>query len=203
MLKLTLLLSLLTLSQYQSQEFVNRATLAGSDQYLLYWNYTSTNITFKVIVKTLGWIGFGLSPSGGMANSDLIVAFQNPNGTLSFTNRYVGPVESLPVINPNQYWSLLNYSKLNGSTTLTFTRSLVICNRAYSINIVPGSQFVIFAWGDSFTTNSANYTDIGYHSPVNRGSSSLPLISTLNSKVSLNMTQIETREFIVNVTYIN
>ena len=43
--------------------FVNSATLAGPDRYLLYWNYTNTDITFKAVVKNTGWLGFGISPN--------------------------------------------------------------------------------------------------------------------------------------------
>ena len=183
-----------------STYFVNRANISGSDQFTLFWNYTSTDITFKVVVKcNVGcWIGFGLSPTGGMVNSDLIVVYENPNGTVNFTNRYVGPVQSFPRVNPSQYWSMLYYSRQSASTTVIFTRKLVICNTANSINIVSGSQFVIFAWGTSFNTING-YTDISYHSPSNRSSYSVPLISTLNKNIVLNMSQIETKDFIVNV----
>ena len=178
--------------------FVNNATLMGPDQYLLYWNYTSTDITFKAVVKTTGWLGFGISPNGGMPYSDLVVAYLNQNGSVNFTNRYVGSSNSLPVINPYQYWSMLYYNQQNGFTTAIFTRNLVICNASNSIDIVSGTQFVIFAWGNSFGS-SGSFTDISYHSSSNRSSSSLPLISTLNRNIALNMSQLETYDFIVNV----
>ena len=197
------LLLMLTLGRFEaidsSTYFINQANLLGPDQYTLFWNYTNTDITFKVVVKCTGcWIGFGLSPTGGMANSDLIVAYKNQNGTVNFTNRFVGSANSLPMINPSQYWSMLYYSQQNVSTTVIFTRKLVICNTDHSINIVSGPQFVIFAWGTSFNTNNG-YTDISYHSAKNRSSSSEPLISTLNANASLNMNQIQTQDFIVNV----
>jgi hypothetical protein len=47
--------------------FVNSATLIEPDQYILQWNYTKTDITFKIVVKTIGWIGFGISPNGGLS----------------------------------------------------------------------------------------------------------------------------------------
>ena len=45
--------------------FVNHAELRENDQYHLYWNFTETDVIFKTVVKTTGWIGFGLSPTGG------------------------------------------------------------------------------------------------------------------------------------------
>jgi len=198
-LKIAILICLLAeLNAVDSNTFfVNNVTLTAPDQYFLYWNYTSTDITFKVVVKTNGWIGFGISPNGGMAFSDLVVAYLNQNGSVNFTNRYVGAAKSLPIINPNQYWSRLYYNQQNGYTTAIFTRQLVICNASNSIDIVSGTQYVIFAWGNSFSTTSSS-TDIAYHLS-NRSSTSLPLISTLNKNIVLNMSQIETYDFIVNV----
>lgn len=88
-LKIAILIGLLAnLNALDSDSyFVNNATLVGPDQYLLYWNYSAIDITFKTVVKTNGWIGFGLSPNGDMANSDLIVAYLNQNGSINFTNR--------------------------------------------------------------------------------------------------------------------
>jgi hypothetical protein len=178
--------------------FVNNSTLVGPDQYLLYWNYTSTEIIFKTVVKTNGWLGFGISPNGEMAYSDLIVAYMNQNGTVNFTNRYVESSSILPIINKKQFWSMLFYTQKNGYTTAIFKRKLVICNVTNSIDIEPGTQYTIFAWGDSFS-KTKNYTDIKYHSSVNRSSASLPLISSLNANVKLNMTQIETFDLNINV----
>ena len=44
-------------------------------RYTLYWNYNPTlrNISFAVRVQTTGWVGFGISPNGGMVGSDVII----------------------------------------------------------------------------------------------------------------------------------
>jgi len=173
---------------------VNNATLIGPDKYSLYWNFTSTDITFKIIVKnTNGWVGFGLSPNGNMPGSDLIVAYlnQNGNGSVNFTNRYA-VTQVIPIINPIQYWSMLYYSELNGYTTVIFKRLLQVCNIPNSFQIVNGTQFLIFAWGNTFSNN-----DIKYHN-LNRSSTSLPLINTLNTRITLNMSQVQTYDFRVN-----
>jgi hypothetical protein len=175
--------------------FVNNATLTGPDQYLLYWNYTATDITFKVVVKTSGWVGFGLTPNGGMPYSDLVIAYKKTDGSADFTNRYVESSNGLPVVNSIQNWKMLLYQQENSFTTVIFTRKIQICNSAHSIDILPGAQLIIFAWGDSFSQNN-----IAYHGTKNRSSTALPLISSLNRKVVLNMSEIETYDFTVNVS---
>jgi dimethyladenosine transferase 1 len=172
--------------------FVNNVTIIEPDKYALYWNFTSTDITFKVVVKnTGGWIGFGLSPDGEMYGADLIVAYLNSNGSVNFTNRYA-LTETLPIINPIQYWNLLYYSQSNGYTTVIFNRQLQICNIPNSFSIENGTQYIIVSWGSVLNNN-----DITYHS-TNRTSTSLPLINTLNTRISLNMTQVKTFDFRVN-----
>ena len=200
MIKIAILISLFfELNAVDSNSyFVNNSTLVGPDQFLLFWNYTNTEIIFKTVVKTNGWIGFGLSPNGDMAYSDLIVAYINRNGSVNFTNRYVESSSSLPKINIKQFWFMLFFSQKDGFTTAIFKRKLVICNVTNSIDIEPGTQYTIFAWGDSFSV-AKNYTDIKYHSPSNRSSASLPLISSLNANVKLNMSQIETLDLNFNV----
>ena len=46
-------------------------------QYTLYWNYnpTDSNLTFAVRVQTTGWVGFGISPNGGMVGSDVVIGW--------------------------------------------------------------------------------------------------------------------------------
>jgi hypothetical protein len=135
-----------------------------------------------------------------MAQSDLIVAYLNQNQvmTVNFTNRYVGYLSSLPLINENQFWSMLDYSQKNGYTTVIATRKIKICNLTNSIDIVPGTQHVIAAWGNLFS-NKNSFTDIEYHSAKNRSSSLLPLISSLNENIDLDMNEIEIFDFTVNV----
>lgn len=41
----------------------------------LKWGFDSLegSITFKLVVNTTGWVGFGLSPNGGMKGSDIVM----------------------------------------------------------------------------------------------------------------------------------
>ena len=50
-----------------------------------YWNFTSTDLIGEIHCKTKGWVGFGLSPNGGMDGSDVIVGWVGSNGLANFT----------------------------------------------------------------------------------------------------------------------
>ena len=49
----------------------------GGDMYMLHWNFSTAErtITFAVNVSTTGWVGFGISPNGGMVNSDVVIGW--------------------------------------------------------------------------------------------------------------------------------
>ena len=59
-------------------DYTYSATLydQGDDSYELYWSFDrdAETISFAVEVSTTGWVGFGLSPDGGMVNSDVVLA---------------------------------------------------------------------------------------------------------------------------------
>ena len=61
---------------------VLKADSEGSPLYTLYWNFSTSEqtITFAVKARTDGWVGFGVSPNGGMINSDVVIGWVNDEG---------------------------------------------------------------------------------------------------------------------------
>ena len=54
----------------------------SSDNYELYWTYVPANseIRFAVRVRATGWVGLGISPNGGMKDSDMAIGWVNSGG---------------------------------------------------------------------------------------------------------------------------
>ncbi len=50
--------------------------------YMLHWGFDvdAQTIRFAVRVSTIGWVGLGLSPNGGMPNSDIVIGWVNDQG---------------------------------------------------------------------------------------------------------------------------
>ena len=50
--------------------------------YRLHWSFDveEQSIRFAVNVSTTGWVGLGLSPTGGMPNSDIVIGWVNDQG---------------------------------------------------------------------------------------------------------------------------
>lgn len=189
------LLNRLNAQVYDSNTiFVNKQVVPGPDQYTFFWNYTDTEIIFKVVVKHIGWIGFGFSPNGGMINSDVLIAFKQSDGSFNFTERSAFS-ETEPTIDKNQDYTMLFNSQISGYTTLIFKRKITICRNDSSeidLNIETGTSFVIVAWG-SIINNIPQYHG------QNKLAISIPLISTLNKAININMNDVETYDFTVDV----
>ena len=70
-----------------------RATLFDDQgqYYGLYWNFSipEATIHFAVNVSTTGWVGFGVSPTGQMPGSDVIIGWVTDDGTAYFHVRKI------------------------------------------------------------------------------------------------------------------
>lgn len=177
--------------------FPNSAEL--NKDYKVYWNFTQEKITFQVVVNATGWVSLGFSPNGGMYNSDLMMAWTAPNGSVMFKDVHFKESGTI-YVDKIQNWKRLAYTQSNGQTVVTFERRTKICkaNRLPNeINIdAEQTQYVIYAWGSNFANELPTYHG------TNRGSKNLPLLASLNKKVDLDMSQITTVDFRVNVSFL-
>ena len=64
----------------------SNSKLLSSPSYELYWDVDepSGNLSLAVRVNTTGWVGFGVSPNGGMPNSDVVMGWVEDDGTVVF-----------------------------------------------------------------------------------------------------------------------
>lgn len=59
-----------------SESFDRNAFLdskSNNGQYRLFWKIVGDEIVFEAHVATVGWIGLGFSPTGGMTGADIMV----------------------------------------------------------------------------------------------------------------------------------
>jgi len=57
-------------------------TLDPNRKFHLQWetNLKTKRITFIIAAETLGYVGFGISPNGGMDGADMVIGGVHPNG---------------------------------------------------------------------------------------------------------------------------
>jgi hypothetical protein len=107
--------------------FANTAVL--DTDVTLHWNFTDTDIYFRLAINhhtaiTSGWFGFGLSPNGGMANSDVMLTWVGPDGGVQFRDAHTANRNVWP--DTVQNWKSLFFSSANGLTTVIFTRKIKV-----------------------------------------------------------------------------
>jgi len=66
--------------------FSHHAVFDPEGHFHLTWikDSEAKEIEFTVQIKTTGWFGFGISPNGGMINSDIVIGFIDDYGVTHF-----------------------------------------------------------------------------------------------------------------------
>jgi hypothetical protein len=64
----------------------DHAVTPNKPKFYLKWKTDEVKeiITFSIEVETQGWVGFGISPNGGIKNSDLVIGWLTKNGKTHF-----------------------------------------------------------------------------------------------------------------------
>ncbi|XP_028841164.1 DBH-like monooxygenase protein 2 homolog [Denticeps clupeoides] len=102
------------------------------------------NITFQVTARTTGWVGFGFSPNGGMAGSDIVIGGVTPGG--SYFKDYYAVDKSFPLVDQEQSYRLLSLSEADGQTVMKFTRSIISCDQN-DMSVTDLPMKLIYAYG--------------------------------------------------------
>ncbi|KAM9435521.1 DBH-like monooxygenase protein 2 homolog [Clarias gariepinus] len=141
--------------------------LDSTGNVLLRWGFdlVKDTITFEVTAKTTGWVGLGLSPSGGMAGSDIFIGGVGPDG-MYFTDRN-GAGNFMPALDEKQDSKVISLTEANGQTVMKFQRAIKACDENdYSITEMPVK--LIYAYG--------NTDNIDYHKTL-RGTKEVNLLN--------------------------
>ncbi|CAG5133807.1 unnamed protein product [Candidula unifasciata] len=149
------------------------------DNYELFWNFNDTHIIFETIVKTNGYVGFGISPNGGMAGSDIVIGWVKDQQAY-FKDRYASG-NTVPGVDASQDWFLLNAAETGDYTVLKMVRKLDTCD-GQDRAILKGTTRVIYSYS---TDDPVSDAVIPYHGSSNRGTKSLLLLDPPNSEKSV------------------
>jgi hypothetical protein len=79
-------LVILSLTLNCATEWTHSSWLDHKHKYHLKWKTDdkTETISFLVEVQTKGWVGFGISPNGGMKNSDIVIGWVTDQGLTYF-----------------------------------------------------------------------------------------------------------------------
>ena len=159
----------------ERSEFANSIVLDYLNLVKVDWNYTKEDITFRITIKTSGWLGFGLSPNGKMWNSNMFLVWTKPDGSVEF--REASAVFYNVMYDSTKNWRQIFYRQANGVTTVIATRKNKIpASMAGTSNVDVGAQAsnVVYAWGNGFDDKKGGVPTYHYG---NRGSGAIALLS--------------------------
>ncbi|CAF1000533.1 unnamed protein product [Brachionus calyciflorus] len=146
-----------------SEEYKFSLNVDDIDQSLfkIFWKpIENDEIQFELHCRATGWIGFGLSPNGGMAGSDIAIGWVDSNGQSYLKDTYATS-KSTPLVDDEQNWDLLDASEQDGYTILKIKRKLITCDQGNDYDIKLETQRLIFAWSDQDPETGDN--DWSYH----------------------------------------
>merc|ERR1712002_689537 len=147
--------------------------------YKLYWNFNDTHITFETVVKTAGYVAFGISGNGNMYPADVVIGWVK-DGTPHFMDAH-NVAKSPPLKDAQQDWHLISASETSGTTTLKFIRKLQTCDDD-DMPILDGTTRVIFSYHPD---DPVNEQSLPYHGYNRRGGKSLLLLDPPASESKL------------------
>ncbi|XP_047931727.1 DBH-like monooxygenase protein 1 isoform X1 [Anser cygnoides] len=159
-----------------SRSYPHSALLDGAAAYRLRWGRRGSALAFRLEVRTRGYVGFGLSASGGMASADIVVG--GVEGGQPYLQDYFTDENRVLKKDPQQDYHLEYAMENSTHTILAFSRELHTCD-TNDKSITESTVRVIWAY---------HHKDMGeagqnYHGS-NRGTKSLRLLNPEKADVS-------------------
>ncbi|XP_078510308.1 DBH-like monooxygenase protein 2 [Lissotriton helveticus] len=162
-------LSLLSLAAGEMEDLRFSRAMNREGTVVVRWdlNKATKEITFQVEAQTLGWVGFGLSPGGGMTGADIAIGGVMPNQTTYFGDYHaVGQIK--PILDPIQNLRLLSVTENETSTIMRYIRKFRTCDPD-DVDVTANTQRIIAAFGNTDT--------LEYHGPNQHFLASVQLLS--------------------------
>ncbi|KAJ8300645.1 hypothetical protein KUTeg_022164 [Tegillarca granosa] len=156
----------------ERENYTNKVILDRDGLFTMHWLTNNTHIIIKLLVKTNGYIGFGISPNGKMYPSDVVIGWVNDNGQAHLKDYHtIG--HTAPVLDKSQDWTLIYGKENHNETLLEFTRKLDTCDPD-DIKITDDTIRIIYSYHPNDPQSS---TSLQWHGASRRGTKSLMLLS--------------------------
>ncbi|XP_056009644.1 uncharacterized protein LOC130051597 [Ostrea edulis] len=128
-----------------SEAFPKHVVLDSAGNYHLFWKFNSTHITFEAHVKTHGYVGLGLSPSGKMYPADVVIGWVRHGHTYLKDRHSTGHFE--PLVDASQDWTLLHGEENDFGTVIKTIRKLDTCDKD-DMKITNDTIRIIYSYSD-------------------------------------------------------
>ncbi|XP_065076570.1 MOXD1 homolog 2-like [Ochlerotatus camptorhynchus] len=160
--------------------------------YRLLWTANSQDIMFEMQVRTHGYAGLGFSRDGTLADSDIVIGW-NEQGNVHFQDRHIrAESDGNPIIDPSQDYSLLMGYENKTHTVLRFKRNLDTYDTKDDFPITNDTMRVIFMY--SSEEPQGRSTELPGPLEAFKGSRSLFLTQRTNQKPLANAADVNILE---------
>ncbi|CAK8671832.1 unnamed protein product [Clavelina lepadiformis] len=156
-----------------TEDYQHSAVLDNDEKFWMFWKFNETHITLEVYGQTTGWVGLGISPKGGMSNSDIFVGWVK-DGIAHGTDRHGSDGNGYPPKDTEQNVELLDGSECDGWTMIKFQRQLAACEE-FDLEISGDTLNIIYAYGENDPESEDLKGPDDYHGG-NRGAKNLTLV---------------------------
>jgi len=165
-----MLLALWFLGVVQAADFSHHTVLDPQEHYHLQWRPEKDTITFRVTVRTHGYIGLGFSPSGGMHGADIALGWVGDNGEVHLSDRHaVG--NHAPYLDRSQDLKIERGYQNDTHTVIEFSRPWKTCDTD-DMELGTDTVRIIWAYGPQDPLDTVH---LPYHSVLRRGTRSIHL----------------------------
>jgi len=130
-----------------------------NDRFWLAWTPDERNniMRFTIAVQATGWVGWGISQTGGMIGANPTVIREDPvgSGNIKCFSMH-SDTFTTPSLNAFQNCELLDYQKNGNETLITFTRPFTGCKPDDSDFLEDTTMRMVAAWSNTmqFTQHS-------------------------------------------------
>ena len=108
-------------------EYEFNHSISSLPGYLIEWTITGDEIELRLTAPTTGWVGFGISESGGMIGGDEFVAHVDDTTGAVVSNDYHSTVQDFstpPVLDTCNDWVVVSGMQTTQKTIITVKRKL-------------------------------------------------------------------------------
>lgn len=125
--------------------FHHRAVMDHRGAYVMLWTPFQDKIIIEVQVATLGYVGLGFSPTGGMKGADVVIGWVDAQGQLHFQDRYAFALLT-PSIDESQDYNLLGGYQNDSHTVFRFSRPWTTCDDHHDFQLSGDTVRVVWSY---------------------------------------------------------
>ncbi|CAB3380899.1 Hypothetical predicted protein [Cloeon dipterum] len=144
-----------------------------SPNYTLHWRPNESSVSFKIEARTLGFVGLGFSPKGGMANADIILLWVDDYTGEAHVGDYYATGNAKPRRDEIQNVELLEAEQNGTHTIVKFRREWETCDQLHDMALGEETVRLIWALGQKDPANG--HDPSVWHGKQMRGTKSVYL----------------------------